>query len=1064
MAGGKLVLKAGSIFRTFSDGIVVPVAPDSGLPNYAVDNIREHFGIEMLPVVFHNLGQLNVYEYENNRSNNLKPKFHLLIPVLPEGYRLTMKMVVDLIRQLSSFAAENPEVRDIALPFPNMRGGEIGDADIFDTVSNLWRKLARKDCTLEIYVGDEDRYLQLSEEIKELAAERHELQLLRKNDWSEDLVERRFYIAKSYFGDVEIFQTFLRKSVWYAEITPLYRKMISRVKVGSFLFLDYTIGRSEPFISLQAVGEVTGVDEDLLHVSWTARNFNEKIKNRDYPDVPLFEVRPLYVKKELLTLYRDVLFREDNWDSETELASSIGISQSVGHIDNDSDRGVDLLDIADDVNGFARIIALRNFKPPLAIALCGKWGSGKSFFMNKLIESIDQLSAKNPEGLFCPGVVHIRFNAWSYMDSNLWASMVGRIFSGLNSYISADRAEPKVKQEIRNELQKRLNLTREGVVLLVQERDANEQEIADLNRQKESIKKALDDEINKMRSKSLKSFISKIDQEFQVGVKVEKALQENASTAEISRYVREHFPKEVWGEPEYLKKELSSGYAFVLEFFRKDRLWWNIAALTVILAVIWGVNAFLPGLLASLKIYRFKFPADTLAVLTVAGALMGRALESYKRIKPLFASLWKISAQYQSELTDARFRWEQQEKALKIELDFKKEKIAWIDAQLIEHEALKNTIQYRLDNTLNAEALSRFVSQKSGEDGYRKHQGIIATIREDFEILTELFVGIGEEKGSGIAVGEGDGADRKLNLQKPIERIVLYIDDLDRCSEERIVEVLEAVHLLMAFKLFVVVAGIDPDWVKAALKNKRVPAGMDTTERAQATPSFYLEKIFQVPFHLKVAREDSIREMIRTLLNGKQQYVGFSVATADEGGQTDPGLSGADVRFPNIERLGGKKTVGENTQHQLIDIPRAIETLVLGEEEITMLSEFAVLLGANPRTVKRFVNTYQIIRAHDSLKYITWDTDVEQLQAIMFLLALNIGEFRDLRSVFFTVIGKEDGNLANFLEAQGIERSYNSRVQRLDNLLSSAEMHKIRGIDYKLFQAQKTFVCRFSFD
>ena len=58
-----------------------------------------------------------------------------------------------------------------------------------------------------------------------------------------------------------------------------------------------------------------------------------------------------------------------------------------------------------------------------------------------------------------------------------------------------------------------------------------------------------------------------------------------------------------------------------------------------------------------------------------------------------------------------------------------------------------------------------------------------------------------------------DGDDRDDDAPewdtRPIERIVLYIDDLDRCPPERVVEVLQAVHLLLAFELFVVVVAVD---------------------------------------------------------------------------------------------------------------------------------------------------------------------------------------------------------------------------------------------------------------
>ncbi len=35
-----------------------------------------------------------------------------------------------------------------------------------------------------------------------------------------------------------------------------------------------------------------------------------------------------------------------------------------------------------------------------------------------------------------------------------------------------------------------------------------------------------------------------------------------------------------------------------------------------------------------------------------------------------------------------------------------------------------------------------------------------------------------------------------------VNRIVLYIDDLDRCEPDKVAKVLQAVHLLLAFPLF----------------------------------------------------------------------------------------------------------------------------------------------------------------------------------------------------------------------------------------------------------------------
>ena len=59
--------------------------------------------------------------------------------------------------------------------------------------------------------------------------------------------------------------------------------------------------------------------------------------------------------------------------------------------------------------------------------------------MRKLKEQITKLSANKADGIYCEGIAHIHFNAWSYMDSNLWASIVTKLFEELNEYISENR-------------------------------------------------------------------------------------------------------------------------------------------------------------------------------------------------------------------------------------------------------------------------------------------------------------------------------------------------------------------------------------------------------------------------------------------------------------------------------------------------------------------------------------------------------------------------------------------------------------------------------------------------
>jgi hypothetical protein len=48
-----------------------------------------------------------------------------------------------------------------------------------------------------------------------------------------------------------------------------------------------------------------------------------------------------------------------------------------------------------------------------------------------------------------------------------------------------------------------------------------------------------------------------------------------------------------------------------------------------------------------------------------------------------------------------------------------------------------------------------------------------------------------------LAASSGDGRPAR-RVRPPLQRIVLYVDDLDRCPPRRVVEVLTAVHLMLA--------------------------------------------------------------------------------------------------------------------------------------------------------------------------------------------------------------------------------------------------------------------------
>ncbi len=113
--------------------------------------------------------------------------------------------------------------------------------------------------------------------------------------------------------------------------------------------------------------------------------------------------------------------------------------------------------------------------------------------------------------------------------------------------------------------------------------------------------------------------------------------------------------------------------------------------------------------------------------------------------------------------------------------------------------------------------LADFVSGRHASSDYRSRLGVVAQARDDFEQLTRLIAKAAAASDQPIDGANGDGTPDGAFLPS-IDRIVLYIDDLDRCREKEVVEVLQAVHLLLAFRLFVVVVAVDPRWLVHSLR------------------------------------------------------------------------------------------------------------------------------------------------------------------------------------------------------------------------------------------------------
>jgi hypothetical protein len=181
-----------------------------------------------------------------------------------------------------------------------------------------------------------------------------------------------------------------------------------------------------------------------------------------------------------------------------------------------------------------------------------------------------------------------------------------------------------------------------------------------------------------------------------------------------------------------------------------------------------------------------------------------------------------------------------------------------------------------------AERLARFLTEHGEGSAYRKYQGLLGQVRVDLDQLAADLRDARRQWERGGRAGP-----------PPLERIVLYIDDLDRCPPRRVVEVLEAVHLMLALDLFVVVVAVDARWLIRSLEyhHHELFKG-DEQGESLATPIDYLDKIFQIPFTLLPPAPGATADFLRSLL---PQPAPVRPAPARPGAVTGAEVAGASV-------------------------------------------------------------------------------------------------------------------------------------------------------------------------
>lgn len=180
-----------------------------------------------------------------------------------------------------------------------------------------------------------------------------------------------------------------------------------------------------------------------------------------------------------------------------------------------------------------------------------------------------------------------------------------------------------------------------------------------------------------------------------------------------------------------------------------------------------------------------------------------------------------------------------------------------------------------------------------------------------------------------------DAYKEMLALIPNVERVLVLVDDLDRCLPDAVTATLEAIKLFLSTEKMVFVLAADQDMVRDAIS-----VSLDGARRGDIFAKRYLEKIVQLPIALpRLSADDA------------EAYIGLLIA-------------GRSMQEPELHAFAAHVRARRNAHqtpllHDLNDL--AVKP---AEDDLALATQLADGLSAdrrsNPRQIKRFLNAFGV--------------------------------------------------------------------------------------------------------
>ncbi|EAZ2564091.1 KAP family P-loop NTPase fold protein [Salmonella enterica subsp. enterica serovar Bareilly] len=190
--------------------------------------------------------------------------------------------------------------------------------------------------------------------------------------------------------------------------------------------------------------------------------------------------------------------------------------------------------------------------------------------------------------------------------------------------------------------------------------------------------------------------------------------------------------------------------------------------------------------------------------------------------------------------------------------------------------------------------------------------------------------------------------------------LVIFVDDLDRCLPQTAISTLESIRLLLFIRRSAFVIAADNDFIKAAVKVHFDGAGITGDVATN-----YFDKLIQVPLHVPRLGLNEAKVYLVLLLLERETNAGhFSKERFNHA------LSVIPEKLRNSWK---GETINQEFLYELVEHVNALKSLMDLAQGLAALLHSSLAVNANPRLMKRFLNTVYLRDALSAPQGITLD-------------------------------------------------------------------------------------------